>query len=126
MTTMIHHSGCAFGRQLPAAMRGPGIRTPDCDYRFLVISEVRLTARTTDIVGPPSQDVPISDLRMPLKIEIGGQHNDVANCHAARPRQHERHHARHFARLQQTSRLPGFLQLLGRPVREQGADDGSG
>ena len=61
-----------------------------------------------------------------LKIEIGGQHDHVANCHAAWPRQHEHHHVRHFAGLQQTSGLLGFLQLLRRPVREQCADDGAG
>src|SRR3954451_17771973 len=61
-----------------------------------------------------------------LEIEIGGQHDHVANRHAAWPRQHERHHVRHFAGLQQTSRLSGFLQLLRRPVREQCADDGAG
>ena len=55
---------------------------------------------------------------VPLKIEISGQHDDVANCHSAWPRQHEHHHVRHFAGLQQTSRLLGFLQLLRRPVRE--------
>ena len=44
-----------------------------------------------------------------LKIEIGRQHDHVANCHAAWPRQHEHDHVRHFAGLQQTSRLPGFL-----------------
>ena len=64
--------------------------------------------------------------RCPLEIEIGGQHDHVANRHAAWPRQHEHHHVRHFAGLQQTSRLPGFLQLLRRPVREQCADDGAG
>jgi hypothetical protein len=66
-----------------------------------------------------------TQVRMPLKIEIGWQHDHVANRHAARPRQHEHHHVRHFASLQQTSRLLGFLQLLRRPVREQCADDGA-
>jgi hypothetical protein len=65
-------------------------------------------------------------LRMPLKIEIRRQHDDVANCHAAWSREHERHDARHFAGLEKTSGLPGFLQLLRRPVREKCADDGSG
>jgi hypothetical protein len=54
----------------------------------------------------------------PLEIEISGQHDHVANRHATRTRQHEHHHVRHFAGLQQTSRLPGFLQFLRRPVRE--------
>jgi transposase len=61
-----------------------------------------------------------------LKIEIGGEHYDVANCHAAWPCQHEHHHCRHFAGLQQTSGLLGLLQLLRRPIREQCADDGAG
>jgi hypothetical protein len=61
-----------------------------------------------------------------LKIKISGQHDDVADCHAVWPRQHEHHHVRHFAGLQQTSRLFGLLQLLGRPVREECADDGAG
>jgi hypothetical protein len=61
-----------------------------------------------------------------LKIEIGGQHYHVANCHAAWPCQHKHHHFRHFAGLQQTSGLLGLLQLLRRPVREQCADDGAG
>jgi hypothetical protein len=68
----------------------------------------------------------LSNDNAPLEIEIGGQHDHVANRHAAWPRQHEHHHVRHFAGLQQTSRLPGFLQLLRRPVREQCADDGAG
>jgi hypothetical protein len=61
-----------------------------------------------------------------LKIEIGGEHYDVANCHAAWPCQHEHHHCCHFAGLQQTSGLLGLLQLLRRPIREQCADDGAG
>ena len=64
-------------------------------------------------------------MTIPLEIEISGQHDHVANRHTAWPRQHEHHHVRHFAGLQQTSRLPGFLQLLRRPVREQCADDGT-
>src|SRR6266478_6700190 len=48
-----------------------------------------------------------------LEIEIGGQHDHVANCHAAWPRQHERHHVGHFAGVQQTSRLPGFFSFSG-------------
>jgi hypothetical protein len=64
-------------------------------------------------------------LEYALEIEIRGQHDDVANCHAARPRQHEHNHASHFAGFKETSRLPGLLQLLRRPVREQCADDGS-
>src|SRR5260370_40101731 len=62
----------------------------------------------------------------PLQIEISRQHHHVANCHAAWPRQHEHHHISHFAGLQQTPRLPGFLQLLRRPIREQGANDRAG
>jgi drug/metabolite transporter (DMT)-like permease len=59
-------------------------------------------------------------------IAVVGQDDHVANRHASWPRQHEHHHVRHFTGLQQTSRLLGFLQLLGRPVREQCADDGAG
>ena len=79
--------------------------------------------------GATASSAPLSHafrMRMPLKIEISGQHDYVANCHAAWPRQHEHHHVRHFAGLQQTSRLLGFLQLLRRPVSEQCADDGAG
>ena len=64
--------------------------------------------------------------RCPLEVEISGQHDHVANRHAAGPCQHERHHVRYFAGLQQASRLFGFLQLLRRPVREQCADDRAG
>jgi hypothetical protein len=45
----------------------------------------------------------------PQEIEIGRQHDHVANCCAAGPHQHEHHHVRHVADLQQTSRPPGFL-----------------
>ena len=55
----------------------------------------------------------------PLKIKISGQHHYVANGQATWPSQHEHYHVRHFTGLEQTSRLFGFLQLLGRPVRKE-------
>ena len=73
-----------------------------------------------------SSDTAVCRKNAPLKIKISGQHDHVANGHAARPGQHENYHVRHFAGLQQTSRLFGFLQLLSRPVREECADDGAG
>src|SRR5579872_3933413 len=42
-----------------------------------------------------------------LKIEIRRQQDDIANGHAAWPRQHEHYHVCHFARLQETSLFPG-------------------
>jgi hypothetical protein len=62
----------------------------------------------------------------PLKIKISRQHDYIANCHAARPSQHEYDHVRHFVGLQQTSRLSCFPQLLRWPIREECADDGAG
>ena len=43
---------------------------------------------------------------VPLKIEISGQHDDVANCHSAWPRQHEHHQ---FATSLASNRLPDSL-----------------
>ena len=111
-------------------------------YRNLVINRVVLKVYQSLLVRPErgrnqewvlrdrgatASSAPLShDFRCRLKIEISGQHHHVTNCHAAWSRQHERHHVRHLAGLQQTSRLPGFLQLLRRPVSEQCADDGTG
>jgi hypothetical protein len=61
----------------------------------------------------------------PLEIKISWQHDHVAYRHAARPSQHEYHHIRHFAGLQEASRFFSFPQLLRGPVREQRADDGA-
>src|ERR1700722_18834485 len=64
--------------------------------------------------------------REALEVEIGGQHAHLSNGHAARPRQHERHDIGHFTSLEQAPGLPGLLQLLRRPVREQRSDYGAG